>query len=130
VSLLLDTHAFLWWINDDPALPAPLRIFLEDYSDPIYLSMASCWEISIKAGLGKFPGLPTDLERFLNEQLEQNDFRLLPIELRHVARVCDLPTHHRDPFDRLLIAQAMLEGLTLVSVDDAFSAYTVNLRWV
>ena len=129
MSLLLDTHTFLWWINDDPALPTSLRVFLEAYPDPIYLSMASCWEISIKAGLGKFPGLPTDLERFLNEQLEQNNFQLLPIDLSHVARVRDLPTHHRDPFDRLLIAQAMLEELTLVSVDDAFSVYTVNVRW-
>jgi PIN domain nuclease of toxin-antitoxin system len=126
--LLLDTHAFLWWIDDAPQLSDAARRAIGDANNECFLSMASCWEMAIKSSLGKLR-LARPVERFVTEQLAANGFSLLGIEMRHTAKVEKLPFHHRDPFDRLLIAQALTEKLCVLSVDSAFANYGVKLLW-
>ncbi len=128
MRLLLDTHAFLWWIASDPALKTRPRNAIADSSNECFVSVASCWEISIRKSLGKLE-TPDPLESFLSEQLAANDFRLLGLDLRHVVRVAALPFHHRDPFDRLLVAQALEEKLAIVSADSVFTEYGVRRIW-
>ena len=128
MRLLLDTHAFLWWINDDPALSRRARAAMGDPANECLLSMASAWEMAIKISLGKLE-LEGSLERFLPEQIATNGFAMLPIDLRHVSRVTRLPFHHRDPFDRLLVAQALVEGLAVVTADATFVKYGVRRTW-
>ena len=124
MRLLLDSHAFLWWVRDDPALTRRARTAIADAENECFLSHASVWEMAIKASLGKLK-LPTTVERFVVEHCEANSFRLLPLTLGHIALVEGLPFHHRDPFDRLLIAQARHERMTLVSRDPSLKAYGV-----
>lgn len=126
MSVLLDTQAFLWWVADDQKLTRRARATITN--ERCFLSIASCWEMAIKASLGKLQ-LPHPVNRFLQEQLEVNGFTLLPISLEHAAAVADLPFHHRDPFDRLLAAQAHLEDMAIVSSDPAFKAYGVKRIW-
>lgn len=125
---LLDTHAFLWWIGDDPALSRRARAALADPGNTFLLSMASAWEMAIKISLGKLE-LDANLERFLPEQMSANGFSMLPIDLRHVSRAARLPFHHRDPFDRLIVAQALVEEVPVVTADPAFTAYGVRRVW-
>jgi PIN domain nuclease of toxin-antitoxin system len=122
VKVLVDTHALLWFLAGDLALSAIARSTMEDTANELLVSVASLWEMAIKVSLGKL-ALPDDYETFLREQLVKNDIELLPITLSHTAMVRKLPFYHRDPFDRLLIAQAMIEGIPLVSQDTAFDAY-------
>ncbi len=126
--LLLETHAFLWWVDDAPELSAAARRAIADGNNECYLSVASCWEMAIKSSLGKLK-LAKSVERFVSEQITANGFSLLNIELRHAAKVEKLPFHHRDPFGRLLIAQAMTEKLTIISADGNFSHYGVKVIW-
>ena len=126
--LLIDTHTFLWWAADSPELSNTARQAISDSRNECFLSVASCWEMSIKASLGKLR-LTKPLERFVQDLLTENGFRLLSIYLRHAAKVETLPFHHRDPFDRLLLAQAITEKLTIVSADSMFSSYDVKLLW-
>lgn len=125
---LLDTHVFLWWVNDDPKLTAAARMAISNGNNECFLSMASCWEMAIKSSLGKLR-LARPVERFLSDHLRVNGFSLLNVELRHTAKVEKLPFHHRDPFDRLLIAQAITEKLTIIAADSIFSHYGVKLLW-
>lgn len=126
MRLLLDTHIFLWWVTGDKALSRKTRAAIADSANDCFLSVASTWEMAIKTSLGKLE-LSVSLERFLPEQLAANQFQLLPLELSHSLRVASLPWHHRDPFDRLLIAQCQVEGLTLVSADKAMADYGLPL---
>ena len=126
MSVLLDTHVFLWWIGDDPRLSRRASSVIAE--DHCFVSIASCWEIAIKAGLGKLE-IPRPIDRFLQEQLEVNGFTLLPISLGHVSALPDLPSHHRDPFDRLLAVQARLEDVALVSSDPVFKSYRIKRIW-
>ena len=126
--LLLDTHAFLWWVNDAPELSATARLLIADTTNDCFLSLASCWEMAIKSSLGKLR-LARSIDRFVSEQLVANGILLLNIELRHAAKIEKLPFHHRDPFDRLLIAQAISDKLTIVSADSIFSEYGVKILW-
>jgi PIN domain nuclease of toxin-antitoxin system len=126
LAVLLDTHAFLWWTQNDSRLSKPARGAIVD-SDR-RLSLASCWELAIKVSLKRI-GFDQPLNQFLTEQMLANGISLLPIEFRHVMRLAQLPFHHRDPFDRLLVAQALEEGLSLVSADPAFDAYGVARIW-
>jgi PIN domain nuclease of toxin-antitoxin system len=128
VRLLLDTHAFLWWVEGEPALGRRARAAVADPDNEVFLSIASCWELAIKLSLGKLR-LNEDIERFIPEQLTRNGFALLGVEFRHVARVADLPFHHRDPFDRLLVAQALQDDLAIVSVDRVLRKYGVTVVW-
>jgi PIN domain nuclease of toxin-antitoxin system len=128
VRVLLDTHTFLWWISDSPKLSDVAREAIADERTQPIFSVVSGWEITIKAGVGKLeiPGSPG---RFLSEQLSRNDVEILPIYLRHALRVYDLPDHHKDPFDRLLVAQALAEDLALVTADPFIAGYPVETVW-
>jgi len=127
-NLLLDTHAMLWFFWGDSQLSPNAKSLIEDADNRKLVSIASCWEIAIKVGLGKLDlGEPS--HSFLPREIEHNNFELLPISLNHATMVEGLPTHHRDPFDRLLIAQATVEELSLVSADVAFDRYDVTRSW-
>ena len=126
--LLLDTHTFLWWINDAPELSQSARRAITNADSECFLSVASCWEMAIKSSLGKLT-LAKPIERFVLDQITENGFLMLNIELRHAAKVESLPFHHRDPFDRLLIGQAISDKLTIITADSMFSPYGVKLIW-
>lgn len=128
MRLLLDTHAFLWWISDSPELSDDAREAIADGRNAPVFSAVSGWEIAIKAGLGKLE-LPDPPAKFVNEQLSKNDLEVLPIHLRHALGVYGLPDHHRDPFDRLLISQALVERLPILSADPEISRYPVETLW-
>ena len=128
MRLLLDTQAFLWFITGDPKLSAPAERALRDGTNDLLLSIASVWEIAIKVGLHRLP-IPEPLETFVPHQLRLNRIQLLPIDLTHAVEVARLPPHHRDPFDRLLICQARVEGIPIVTADGVFSSYTVETFW-
>jgi PIN domain nuclease of toxin-antitoxin system len=127
MTILLDTHTFLWFINDSPDLSSNVADFLESDVD-LLLSIASLWEIAIKVNLKKLT-LPDDYERFIPQQLTVNNIEVLPITLEHLTLVSKLPLHHRDPFDRLLIAQAIAEDIQIVSADAKFDNYGVKRKW-
>ena len=127
MKLLLDTHTFLWFIDDNPRLSARAKGLLESDAD-LLLSVASLWEISIKVSIGKLT-LAQPYDIFIPQQLTNNAVEILPISSEHLGVVSTLPFHHRDPFDRLIIAQAMIEQLPIVSIDAAFDAYSVKRLW-
>jgi len=127
MKLLLDTHTFLWFIDDNPRLSARAKALLESDAD-LLLSVASLWEISIKISIGKLT-LTQPFDVFLRQQLTNNDIEMLPISLAHLGVVSTLPFHHRDPFDRLLIAQAIIEKMPVVGIDAAFDAYSITRLW-
>jgi PIN domain nuclease of toxin-antitoxin system len=128
VRALLDTHAFIWWANDDPSLTDAAREVIGDPQNEIFLSAASTWEMAIKIAIGKLTlTLPLDL--FVLSQISQYGFTPLRITYDHTYRVGSLPQHHRDPFDRLLIAQAMTENLVLLTGDAQFPPYGVATLW-
>lgn len=126
--MLLDTHAFLWWVEGTPVVGRRARTSVSDPENEVFVSIASCWELAIKLSLGKLR-VTESLDRFIPEQLRLNGFMLLDIRLPHAARVADLPFHHRDLFDRLLVAQALEDDLTIVSSDRVFRQYGVNVLW-
>jgi PIN domain nuclease of toxin-antitoxin system len=128
VRLLLDTHAFLWWVADDRRLSRKARAAIASRDSACFLSMASVWEMAIKVGLQRLE-LPSSVDRFVSEQMAANAFEPLPIGLGHAGDVARLPFHHRDPFDRLLVAQALGEGLSIVSAGPVFGKYGVNRIW-
>ena len=128
MRLLLDTHVFLWWIEDAPDLSRKARAAIANPDNQCFLSLASSWELAIKLSLGKLR-LPDAIERFIPQQLAENGFSQLQIDFRHVARVASLAFHHRDPFNRLLAAQAMEEKLPVVSADKQFAKYGVKRIW-
>ena len=128
MKLLLDTHAFLWWITDDGRLSEAARRAISDRDNEVFFSAVSAWELAIKAGIGKLT-LNEDLSGFVHEQLLENRFAPLPLTLEHALRVRDLPGHHQDPFDRALIAQVQVEGMRLVSRDTILSRYPVDVLW-
>lgn len=129
MNVLLDTHALIWFLEEAPALSSRAREVIEDGNNTCLVSMATGWELAIKVGLGKLQ-TPIPLRYLFTEELERLQFTVLPIEARHLHQLLDLPLHqHRDPFDRLLIAQALRENLTVVGNDDAFDAYGVQRIW-
>jgi PIN domain nuclease of toxin-antitoxin system len=128
VRALLDTHVFLWWISDSTKLSALARETIADESNEPIFSVVSGWEITIKVGVGKLE-LPDTPEKFVTEQLYRNDVEVLPMYLGHALRVHALPDHHRDPFDRLLVAQAIVEGIPLLTADPRLSQYAVETIW-
>ena len=126
MAVLLDTHAFLWWCEDAPELSPKARKAIQD-SD-CFVSMASFWEIAIKTSLQKLR-LPTAIERYLPEQMSLNGFETLEVTFRQTMGIVALPWKHRDPFDRMLVAQAIEEKLSIVSRDPAFDAYGIKRIW-
>jgi PIN domain nuclease of toxin-antitoxin system len=128
MRLLLDTHTFLWFIIDDSSLSGNARALIEDSNNNVVLSVASLWEMAIKISLGNLT-ISQPFNVFMTEQMRLNAIDLLNISIDHAAVVATLPFHHRDPFDRLLVAQAMVERLPIVSVDTVFDAYDVERLW-
>jgi PIN domain nuclease of toxin-antitoxin system len=128
MRVLVDTHAFLWWILDDAALSRRARETIASPENECLLSAASGWEMAIKVSIGKLE-LDGTVERFVPHHLAVNGFRELPVELRHAAGVARLPLLHRDPFDRLLVSQALVENLAIVSADPVFRRYGVKRIW-
>jgi PIN domain nuclease of toxin-antitoxin system len=127
MKILLDTHTFLWFINDSPELSSSAADLLESDVD-LLLSTASLWEIAIKVSLNKLT-LPDSYEQFIPQQITLNNIEILTITFEHLTVVSSLPFHHRDPFDRLLIAQSISENLQIVSVDTQFDRYGVSRKW-
>lgn len=128
MRILLDTHSLLWFLSGDAGLTEKARHLIENTDHDILVSMASLWEIGIKHSLGKLK-LAQPFEEIFPHQLEINSFSLLDIRLPHVIRVSTLPFHHRDPFDRLLIAQSLAEEIPILSADEAFDDYGVERIW-
>lgn len=121
MKLLLDTHAFLWWLSDDPQLGGEARRAIARVDNLVYVSAATAWEIAVKRASGKLDA-PGDIARWI----EQSAFSDCPIEVEHAVVAAELPRHHADPFDRLLVAQAQLEDMTLVTGDPALRDYDVS----
>lgn len=128
MKLLLDTHALIWFIMGDTRLPIPLRILIETVENQRFVSVASVWEIAIKMSLGKL-NMGASFTALIPGQLMSNRIEILPISVAHLHKVAQLPFHHRDPFDRLLIAQSQVEHLPLLSRDPMFDGYGVQRLW-
>lgn len=128
MRILLDTHTFLWWIMNDPRLSASAFRSIEDGRNEAFLSAASAWEIAIKCQVGKLL-LPSKPQQFVAEHLSRNGFSPLPINLSHALYVFELPNLHRDPFDRMLVAQSKLENVPILTADEQIKQYGVEAIW-
>jgi PIN domain nuclease of toxin-antitoxin system len=128
VRALLDTHTFLWWLLDAPKLSAECRRIMEDGANEILMSAASGYELAYKAHVGRLT-LPEHPETYVRSRLEATGFGALSVDLSHALRAASLPLIHRDPFDRLLVAQAQLEGLPIMTADPAIAQYDVDVIW-
>jgi len=128
MKALLDTHAFLWWITDDVRISSRARAIISDGDNELFLSAASGWEIAIKARLGKLH-LPGNPVAFVFEQLRINAIEPLAVQMSHTLRVYSLPGHHRDPFDRILVAQAQVERMPIITADPQVAQYDVEILW-
>jgi PIN domain nuclease of toxin-antitoxin system len=122
MNLLLDTHVLLWWLNDQPILSKKSRAAIADGENPVFVSAVVVWEIRIKEALGKLE-IPSNFKRVLQRQ----PFEMLDITVEHAHAVKNLPAHHRDPFDRMLVAQAKVERFTLLTHDFRLKKYNVSL---
>jgi PIN domain nuclease of toxin-antitoxin system len=121
LNFLIDTHILLWWLADDSALSSKASTLISDENNMIFVSVASIWEMIIKKALGKLKA-PNDVEKVIKE----NNFKELPITLQHVIALDHLPNYHKDPFDRILVAQAKCEALTLITADEKLTLYEVS----
>lgn len=128
MKVLLDTHAFLWWITGDRQVSDRARAIIEDPDNVLLLSAASAWEIAIKAQTGRLP-LPDVPARLVPQEMAANAIEGLPVSVEHALLVHDLPLLHRDPFDRLLVAQSRSEKIPILTVDPMISQYGVETIW-
>jgi PIN domain nuclease of toxin-antitoxin system len=124
---LLDTHTFLWWINDDPRLSEHCREIIANGRNEVLFSAVSAWEIAVKSRSGRLV-LPSETEPYIREQVSRNRFEVLSIDLAHALRVARLPNHHKDPFDRMLVAQAQVENLTILTADSEIARYPIRVE--
>ena len=127
MDLLLDTHAFIWFINGDAALPQKVVDAIKNVENKCFISIASLWEIAIKSSMKKLE-LKSDFDK-IADFLIDNDIEILPISFEHLQRVLTLEFHHRDPFDRIIISQGLVERLTILSKDEHFPSYTDRILW-
>ena len=125
---LLDTHSLIWFIGGDLQLSVHARQLMDDEGNELFISIGSLWEMAIKFSIGKL-NLAQPFEKLFPEQLDNNSIEILDITVDHLKAVCYLPFHHRDPFDRLIIAQAQVERLPIISVDTVFDDYGVKREW-
>ena len=128
MNFLLDTHVLIWWTGESNKISSTVKNLLMDESNTIFISFVSVWEIQIKSQLGKLE-LDVSLAKLIQDQQNINRFQLLPISLNHIYFLENLPQHHRDPFDRLLISQSMIEQMPILSVDKLFDLYSVQRIW-
>jgi len=128
MKLLLDTHSFIFYVDRPDALPSAARAAMEDSANDLFLSLVSPWEMQIKSTLGKLE-LSKPVAELVQAELDRAAIQLLPITLHHIDALSRLPNHHRDPFDRLLVAQAIHEDLTLVSSDQILAKYGAPVLW-
>jgi PIN domain nuclease of toxin-antitoxin system len=128
MKLLLDTHTLIWFLQDDPKLSLLAGELVENPKNKVFVSVVTLWEIAIKVSLGKLV-LSTTFDQVFPQQLLINNFEVLPIEIIHLKQVMQLPFHHGDPFDRLLMAQSMVEQLAIVGRDKIFDSYNVKCLW-
>jgi PIN domain nuclease of toxin-antitoxin system len=129
MKILLDTQCWLWWIATPEKLSRNTRRRIADKRNTVYLSAASSWEIAIKYSIGTLP-LPEPPWQFVPKRLARDAITALPIEIMHALHVADLPQHHKDPFDRLLISQSIQEGIPIMTVDEQFEPYEAQIIWV
>ena len=125
---LLDTNVFLWFISGNEKLSVDARTYIADLNNDLLLSTASLWEIANKTSLGKLE-LINPFDQLISDQLEQNDIDVLPIELNHISEIINLEFHHRDPFDRLIIAQGITEQIPVITCDSLFGKYPIEVIW-
>ena len=128
MRFLLDTHTFLWWVADDPQLSLSAKTIISNPDNEIYFSVVSAWEIIIKVGTGKF-SLSEPPEIYIPSRITSNQFETLTVQMPHILRINGLPNFHKDPFDRLLIAQSLVEDLSLITVDEAIAQYPLKTIW-
>lgn len=128
MKVLMDTHTFLWWNTDDPLLSTRAREVIADGRNEVFLSAASVWEIVIKTAKGRLI-LPEPPGIYIASRMNLYRFQPLPVQISHAAQVYELPPHHNDPFDRLLIAQSKLEAIPLVSGDEDILQYDLEAIW-
>jgi PIN domain nuclease of toxin-antitoxin system len=128
MRILIDTHVFIWWTSDSQKLSPRVYNLLTNPNTEALLSIVSIWEMQIKLSLGKLQ-LKVSLPELVEDEIRRNRIELLQLDISHIYALSSLPQHHRDPFDRLLIAQSMSEGLEIVSVDENFDAYGVQRFW-
>jgi PIN domain nuclease of toxin-antitoxin system len=128
MRLLLDTHTFIWYVTDNPKLSAHVKLLIEDENNEKLVSIASIWEMAIKHSIGRL-NFSLPFMEFVGQQLTVSNIGLLEINLQHIEVVASLPLHHRDPFDRLIIAQSMVEQIPILSVDAIYDAYAIARVW-
>jgi PIN domain nuclease of toxin-antitoxin system len=128
MNYLLDTHVFIWMDSDPSLLSASVEGLLKDKQNAVYISVVSVWEMQIKVQIGKLT-LSAPVEKLVQEQRDNNDLNILPVTLAHALKVGDLPLHHKDPFDRLLVAQAIVEDFTLITKEPILSQYEAKVIW-
>ena len=128
MKLLLDTHAFLWFVTSDSQLSATALALIADVDNELFLSPASYWEVAIKVSIGKYP-LTVPFETFFTMAVEKNGIQILAVKIRHAAVLSALPMHHKDPFDRMIAAQALSESIPVVSTDAALDPYGITRLW-
>lgn len=129
MRVLLDTHVFIWFNLDDPRLSARARQVVMDGQNTVVLSATSAWEIAIKASLGRMPDMGALPGEYVLSRMQHYGMEALPVRMEHALRVAELPHVHGDPFDRLLVAQALAEGLPVVTGDENFARYGVEVVW-
>ncbi|MGI0480016.1 type II toxin-antitoxin system VapC family toxin [Geminocystis sp. CENA526] len=128
MNYLLDTHALIWFFSGDVKLSDKVRLLMENEEETKFISLVSIWEMGIKQSKGKLT-LALPLEEYIEEKLTLKDYKLLPINLQQISTVTRLPFHHNDPFDRLLIAQSIVEKMPIISKDTAFTSYDIQIIW-
>jgi len=128
MRLLLDTSSFLWFVAGSGKLSVKARELMEDFDNELVLSVASLWEMAIKVSIGKLE-LLRQFDQFIPEKLEENEIEILHVELAHLSEMMKLPFHHRDPFDRLIIAQSISENLPVIARDSFFKEYPIEIIW-
>ncbi len=128
MRLLLDTSSFLWFVAGSNKLSRKARKLMEDFDNELALSVASLWEMAIKVSIGKLE-MFKEFDEFIPEKLEENEIEILHVRLAHLSEMMKLPFHHRDPFDRLIIAQSISENLPVIACDGIFKKYPVEIRW-
>ena len=124
----IDTHTFIWWVTDAPQLSETAKASIANPDNKLFFSLAGAWEIIIKVGTGKL-SIPEEPDIYLNSRITDNRFEVLQIELPHVLQVAKLPDLHRDPFDRIIIAQSQITGMPILTIDRLIVQYDVEVIW-